>query len=93
MLFNLEDWEILFILGVYLLQLGKKTYFLAFGTISETGVRFCGEKNRCTVRMNKAKAQSYHQALISESDQTGQMLWGRLFEINDVVNVSLNFQT
>ena len=86
MLFNLEDWEKYYSFLEFICFNWEKTYFLAFGTISETGVRFCGEKNRCTVRMNKAKAQSYHQALIKESDQTGQMLWGRLFEINDVVS-------
>ena len=36
--------KILLILGIYLLQLGKKTYFLALGTIPVTGVGFIARK-------------------------------------------------
>ena len=41
---TLKIGKILFILGIYLLQLGKKTYFLALGTIPMTGVGFIGRK-------------------------------------------------
>ena len=37
---TLKIGKILFILGIYLLQLGKKTYFLALGTTPVTGVGF-----------------------------------------------------
>ena len=41
---TLKIGKILFILGIYLLQLGKKTYFLALGTIPVTGVGFIARK-------------------------------------------------
>ena len=40
MLLNLEDWENIIHFGNLFASIGKKTYFLAFGTIPETGVRF-----------------------------------------------------
>ena len=41
---TLKIGKILFILGIYLHQLGKKTYFLALGTIPVIGVGFIGRK-------------------------------------------------
>ena len=41
---TLKTGKILFILGIYLLQLGKKTYFLSLGTIPVIGVSFIGRK-------------------------------------------------
>ena len=52
-LLTLKIGKILFMLGFFLLQLGKKTYFLALGTIPVTGVGFIAIKitdigQRCT---------------------------------------------
>ena len=44
MLFNFGDWENIFILGIYLLQLGKKHNLLALGMILKTGVGLIGGK-------------------------------------------------
>ena len=44
-LFNLEDWENIIHYGNLFASIGKKTYFLALGTIPVTGVSFIGRKN------------------------------------------------
>ena len=44
-LFNLEDWENIIHYGNLFASIGKKTYFLALGTIPVTGVGFIGRKN------------------------------------------------
>ena len=44
MLFNLEDWENIIHFGNLFASFGKKTYFLALGTIPETGVGFIARK-------------------------------------------------
>ena len=43
-LFNLEDWENIIHFGNLFASIGKKTYFLALGTIPVTGVGFIGRK-------------------------------------------------
>ena len=44
MLFNLENWENIIHFGNLFASIGKKTYFLALGTIPVTGVGFVGRK-------------------------------------------------
>ena len=44
MLFNPEDWENIIHFGNLLALIGKKTYFLALGTIPVTGVGFIARK-------------------------------------------------
>ena len=44
MLFNLENWENIINFGNLFASIGKKTYFLALGTIPETGVGFLARK-------------------------------------------------
>ena len=45
MLFNIEDWENIVIhFGNLFASFGKKTYYLALGTIPETGVGFIARK-------------------------------------------------
>ena len=41
---NLDNLENSIHFGIFLLQLGKKTYFLTFGTITVTGVGFIEKK-------------------------------------------------
>ena len=44
MLFYLEDWENIIHFGNLIASIGKKTYFLALGTIPVTGVGFIARK-------------------------------------------------
>ena len=44
MLFNLENWENIINFGNLFASIWKKTYFLALGTIPETGVGFLARK-------------------------------------------------
>ena len=44
MLFNLEDLENIIHFGNLFASIGKKTYFLALGTIPETGIGFIARK-------------------------------------------------
>ena len=44
MLSNFEDWENIIHFGNFIASIGKKTYFLALGTIPVTGVCFIARK-------------------------------------------------
>ena len=44
MLSNFEDWESIIHFGNFFASIGKKTYFLALGTIPVTGVGFIARK-------------------------------------------------
>ena len=44
MLSNFEDWENIIHFGNFFASVGKKTYFLALGTIPVTGVGFIARK-------------------------------------------------
>ena len=63
MLFNLEDWENIIHFGNLFASFEKKKYFLALGTIPETGVCFIARKITVLVHVSEDQIHLWYWSI------------------------------